>query len=128
MAHPITALYAAIAGFLLIFLTFRVISLRRGKQISFGDGGVPALTHAIRAHGNFIEYVPLALVLLLLVELGGGAKGTVHGLGVLLILGRVLHIWGVMPVDGPFFARVAGISLTLVMILGAAARLLYGFV
>jgi uncharacterized membrane protein YecN with MAPEG domain len=127
MVPNITALYAAFSGLLLAFLTLRVIRLRRANTVAFGDGGVPALTHAIRAHGNFVEYVPFALLLILLVELTGGARGTVHGLGIPLIAARVLHIWGVMPVNGPFFGRAAGIVLTLLVILGASARLLINY-
>jgi|HubBroStandDraft_1064217.scaffolds.fasta_scaffold00118_14 uncharacterized membrane protein YecN with MAPEG domain len=128
MHHNITSLYAALAGLILIILSFRVMGLRQRKKVVFGDGGVPELTHAIRAHGNFVEYVPIALILILLVESSGGANGTVHGLGIGLILARLLHIWGVLPVNGPFFARGAGIILTMLVILGAAARLLYNWI
>jgi len=124
----ITPLYAALAALILVFLTFRVIGLRRGKKVAFGDGGVPELVHAIRAHGNFVEYVPFALLLILLVELTGGARGTVHGLGAALIAARLFHLWGVLPVNGPFFGRALGIVLTLLVILGAAARLLMHYI
>jgi uncharacterized membrane protein YecN with MAPEG domain len=128
MVPTITPLYAALAALLLLFLTFRVIGLRRSKQVAFGDGGVPELVHAIRAHGNFIEYVPIALLLILLVELTGGARGTVHGLGAALIAARLFHLWGVLPVGGPLLGRGLGIVLTLLVILGAAARLLLNYV
>jgi uncharacterized membrane protein YecN with MAPEG domain len=124
----ITPLYAALAGLLLAILTFRVIGLRLGKKIMFGDGGEPALLRATRAHGNFIEYVPLALLLILLVELTGGASGTVHGLGIGLIVARILHAGGVLLVDGPSTGRAAGIVLTILVIVGAAARLLLNYV
>lgn len=128
MVPMITPLYAALAALLLLFLTFRVITLRRGKQVAFGDGGVPELMHAIRAHGNFVEYVPFALLLILLIELTGGARGTVHGLGATLIVARVFHIWGVLPVNGPFFGRAIGVVLTLGVFLGGAARLLMHYI
>lgn len=128
MVPIVTPLYAALAALLLLFLTFRVIVLRRGKQVAFGDGGVPELMHAIRAHGNFVEYVPFALLLILLIELTGDARGTVHGLGAILIIARVFHIWGVLPVNGPFFGRVIGVTLTLFVILGGVIRLLMHYV
>jgi uncharacterized membrane protein YecN with MAPEG domain len=128
MVPIVTPLYAALAALLLLFLTFRVIGLRRSKQVAFGDGGVPELVHAIRTHGNFVEYVPFALLLILLIELTGGARGTVHGLGATLIVARVFHIWGVLPVNGPFFGRVIGVVLTVGVILGGAARLLMHYI
>ena len=128
MVPTVTPLYAALAALILIFLTFRVIGLRRSKKVAFGDGGVPELVHAIRAHGNFIEYVPVTLLLILIVELIGGARGTVHGLGAMLIAARLFHLWGVLPVNGPFFGRAIGIVLTMLVILGAAARLLMHYI
>jgi uncharacterized membrane protein YecN with MAPEG domain len=124
MIPLITPLYAALAALILMVLTFRVILLRRSKKVSFGDGGMPELVHAIRAHGNFIEYVPFALLLILLVELTGGPRLMVHGFGAALIVARLFHIWGVLPVKGPFFGRVLGVVLTTLVFVGAAARLL----
>ncbi len=67
----ITPLYAALAAVILIVLSLRVIGARRSRRVAIGDGADEDLARRIRAHGNFTEYAPLALVLILLLELGG---------------------------------------------------------
>ncbi len=65
----ITPLYASLAAFILIVLSLRVIGARRNRRVALGDGADDDLARRIRAHGNFTEFTPLALVL----ELGGAA-------------------------------------------------------
>ncbi len=65
---PITALYAGLLGPLLVILAVRVIDARRAAKVALGDGGQPLLLRRMRAHANFAEYVPLALLLLALAE------------------------------------------------------------
>ncbi len=89
----ITPLYAALAAVILIVLALRVIGARRGHSVAIGDGADEDLARRIRAHGNFAEYTPLALVLILLIELGGAPAWQLHLLGAALILGRVVHAW-----------------------------------
>ena len=92
---PITSVIAAIFGILLVPLSMRVGLLRSKEKIWFLDGGNEELTRRMRAHGNFIEYVPIALLLIALVELGGGSSGLVWGLGAGLLAARVAHAVGV---------------------------------
>ena len=68
-----TPLYAALLALLFVVLSGRVIKQRLKHQVGLGDGGQPALVRAIRVHGNFIENVPLALLLLLMYEMMNGA-------------------------------------------------------
>jgi hypothetical protein len=68
-----------------------VIRLRRVNKVALGAGGFSDLEGAIRAHGNFAEYVPLGLVLLGLFESHSVHPVFVAGLGGLLALGRFLH-------------------------------------
>jgi len=63
--NPITALYAGVLGILLVVISARVSVLRGKFKVMFGDGGQDALMRAIRAQGNFTEYVPLALLLIM---------------------------------------------------------------
>lgn len=123
MVVSATALYAAIAAIILVVLSLAVIRLRVRSGISFGDGGDEKLRHAIRAQGNFIEYVPIALILMLLLELGGAAALLLHALGIALIGGRILH--AISLYRGIGVIRVAGQAITLSMILVAALVLLY---
>ena len=67
---PITSLYAAIFGLLLIPITYAVGLRRMKTRTSFLDGGDEILLRRMRSHGNFVEYVPFALVLIGLTELG----------------------------------------------------------
>lgn len=86
----ITALYGGILGLMYIYLASRIIGIRRKDKISIGDGGNETMARAIRGHGNFIEYVPITLLLMAICEING-AGSTVHLIGVLLLLGRFGH-------------------------------------
>src|SRR5262249_13625363 len=63
-------------------------------NVSLGDGGSPDLTVAIRRHANFVEHVPLALLLMALLELNGAGHGLLYVLGTLLVLARLIHPFG----------------------------------
>ena len=82
------------------------------------------MLRAMRVHANFAEYVPLALVLMLLVEAAGGAGWLVHVLGVALLLGRAAHAWGVSQVREDFRFRVFGMAMTFGVLLVSAIWLL----
>ena len=117
---PITALYAALLTVLFVILSVRVIAMRRGSGAALGDGGDPGLLRKIRVHGNFAEYVPLGLILLGLAE-GLRAPGwLLHLLGLALLVGRLLHAYGVSRTNEQFGFRVGGVALTLTMLISAA--------
>jgi uncharacterized protein len=122
----ITLLYAALLALLFLLLTFRAIFLRGKNQVLLGDGGHPQLQRAIRAHGNFTEYTPIALILLLLLEGTGSKEWLLHAFGSALLLGRILHAAGVSQLREPLALRVTGMVLTNLVILGAAVLLLLG--
>jgi uncharacterized membrane protein YecN with MAPEG domain len=67
----ISSFYAALLALLIVWLSLRVIKLRRTKKVRLGDGGEPELQTAIRAQGNATEYIPISLILLALLELNG---------------------------------------------------------
>ena len=98
--------------------------LRRRQGVAVGDGNDPLLSRAIRAHGNFSEYVPLSLILLFFLESSGAASGWIHVLGSLLIAGRLSHAYGVSQVEENFIYRVAGMALTFTVIVSASIRIL----
>lgn len=108
----IVALYAGLLALLYLVLTFRTIVLRGRLRVTLGDGGNEALQRAIRAHANFGEYVPLALVLQLLLASTGASATLLHGLGAALLLGRLMHALGVSRVPEPLPLRMAGMVLT----------------
>ena len=67
----ITPIYAAVLGILFCLPSLNVVRARGATKISLGDGGDTVLSRHIRAHGNFVEYVPLSLILILLIEEAG---------------------------------------------------------
>lgn len=114
----ITPLYAAILTLILVFLIIRVIKLRRKHGVGLGDGGHYELTQAIRSHGNFVETVPFGLFLMLLLDLQNGMPIVIHALGILLVIGRCLHIMALDQKSLPL--RIAGMSSTIAVLTSAA--------
>jgi len=119
------AIYAAALGLLAALLTARVIMNRVRTRIQSGDGGDAALAQAIRAHANFAEQVPLALLLLVLVEVTGHHTLAVHGLGIALVVGRLANAWGLSHSLGPTTPRQAGAGLTLAVIVISSLLIAY---
>jgi hypothetical protein len=96
-------------------------------RVSIGDGGNEQLLRAMRVQANFAEYVPLALLLIVMLELAGGPAWLVHALGASLAGGRLFHAYGVGQVAEPARVRVIGMALTLTALAGAAAALLLSY-
>jgi uncharacterized membrane protein YecN with MAPEG domain len=119
---PITLNAAALCAGLQVTLTALVIARRAQSGISLLDGGDTALTRRMRAHGNFTETVPLALLLMGLLELAAAPRNLLWGLAGLLIVGRLLHAAGVIT-RGDNWARRLGMVATLwaLSTLGAAS-------
>ena len=79
----------------------------------------------IRAQANFVEYVPMALILLMLVEYAGiGPRWLTMAMGATLVLGRVLHAQGLIASTGATFGRFVGTNLTALVIMTGAIALL----
>lgn len=122
----ITAIYAALLGFMFVAITLRVAMIRNARQLSLGDGGDKHLAKLIRGHGNFAETTPIALILLVLLELQGTSAMTLHTLGLALLAGRVSHYLQMTGTLKPIAFRAGGMILTLGTIVAAAARLIAG--
>jgi uncharacterized membrane protein YecN with MAPEG domain len=114
----ITAIYAALSALLIVRLSLSVIKLRRQNRVSVGDGGNEALQLAIRAHSNAVEYIPIALMLLFMLEFNGAPKLLVHISGIMLLTGRVLHAMGLTAKD--LQRRVLGMQITIYLLIGLA--------
>lgn len=123
-----TAIYAALLGLVLLALTFNVVRLRQSRKVGLGHGGHEDLHRAIRAHGNFVEYVPMALILILSVELLAYRAWIVHALGTALVVARILHAAGLARSSGTTAGRAIGISITWLVILAASLLTLAGAV
>jgi hypothetical protein len=109
---PVTALYAALLTPLFIFLSLRVINMRREARAALGDGGNAELLRRVRVQANFAEYAPLALILLGLAESLHAPEWTLHFIGLLLLAGRLFHAVGVSQAKEQFRFRVTGMILT----------------
>lgn len=124
---PVTAFFAGIVALIYIALTVNVVRGRYQHKVSIGDGGKEAMTRRIRAHANFAEYVPLALVLMALNELNGMSANKLALLGALLVAGRISHAYSIMAAEvrqgGHIKFRQAGMgaTLTVIAILALAA-------
>ena len=90
----VTILYAGILGIMAIALGATAGIKRAKSGISLGDGGDRELLLRMRRHANFIENVPLALILIGLLEMQGVSSMAIHALGAGLVLGRILHAVG----------------------------------
>ncbi len=117
MSYPVTMLYASLLGILLIMLSWGVSKVRLREHVSLGTGEFSDLESAIRAHGNFIEYVPFALILLLLAESTGASSWLLYTLGASLLAGRLLHAYGIRQAKNTNNYRKSGTVLTWLMIL-----------
>ncbi|MCA3325715.1 MAG: MAPEG family protein [Roseomonas sp.] len=103
-----------------LWLSFRVIRHRRSALIPLGAGGDARLERAIRAHANFAEYVPFAVLLLVLAEWGGAWPWLLHALGALLVAARLSHGMGIAQEPEDYRFRVFGMTGTF-SVLGIAA-------
>ena len=116
----ITLLFASLHALLLLALIAPISRHRHQHKIGLGSGGDPVLARKIRAHANFIEFVPIALLLLALLELGGLQATWLWVFGAALLLARVMHAIGLSRHAGYSFGRFWGTVLTMLVLLGMA--------
>lgn len=130
MTLTTTSLYALLLTPIWFVLWMRVSSARTAFSCSIGDGGDPKLLQRIRQHGNFIEWVPFVLVLMVLAEAQGTDALWLHAAGVLLLVGRLAHPFG-LAIDNaghPLRYVGNGTNILAVAILAIALmRILTGF-
>ena len=118
----ISMLTAGLLGMLLILLSGYVIAGRVKFKIDLGDGDKPAMQQRIRAQANFVEYVPMALILVEYAAIG--PRWLTMAMGAALVLGRVLHAQGLIASAGATFGRFVGTNLTALVIMTGAIALL----
>ena len=122
----VTAVYAGLLSLILVVLSGWVIAGRMSLGVNLGEGNNPEMQVRVRAHANFIEYVPLILLLVALLEMSHTSRFVVHALLLPLLVARVLHPFGLMtaPMTPRQFAtRGAPIVVTL-LVLGVSGVLL----
>src|SRR5438552_18110855 len=127
--HPpsITASYLSSLALFPTVLAVEVGRLRQRDRATFGDSGSLELRSAIRAHANFIEYVPIITLMVAMLEMSGLAAAWVHLLMDALLLSRLLHPLGMYAAPNTLqfrIGRVGGITITLVLLLACALTIL----
>ncbi|MFW5825718.1 MAG: MAPEG family protein [Marinobacter sp.] len=129
MLMPVTAVFAAVTAFLLLFLSFQVSRYRLKYRQGLGVNDDQDFEVAVRAHGNLVEYAPLALILMGVGELNGVSAQWIYWLGMAFVGGRILHAFGMFNGrGGPHKARLAGILLTWLSIAVLAVLLIWNVV
>jgi uncharacterized membrane protein YecN with MAPEG domain len=111
----VTPFYAGLLGLFFLLLSARV-SLRRQSGTSLGDGGDASLLRVIRGHGNFAEYVPFILVMMVMLEIDHTSTYVLHALGIALLVGRLLHGYALSFTSRFKFGRITGTGLTWVVL------------
>ena len=117
----VTSIIASILTLIFVRLSFAVIGLRRKNKVGLGSGGHEDLERAIRAQGNFAEYVPFGIILIACLELNGAPWWLVAIPGITLIIGRLIHAKGINIPPPDFSKRVLGMKVTFTTLISLAA-------
>ena len=121
---PVFFVCAGLLGLLAVSLTVSVGRLRMRKKIYLGDGGDAEMLAAIRTHGNFMEYVPLCLLLIYIVS-DFFSFWYVAVLSLALLLSRVLHAGGLLGFI-PLGRTLGAAGTTLILAVTSAMLIMSG--
>ncbi len=117
---PNSPLYAGLLALLFLWLSLQVVAGRRLHKVSVGDGNDKDMRKRMRVQANWAEYAPIAIILLVMAELQGFPPWLIHIHGTPLVIGRVLHAWGLGSTPQIVWARQAGMYLTVAAIASLA--------
>jgi uncharacterized membrane protein YecN with MAPEG domain len=124
-ASHAAALWAGLILILMLILAVLVTRQRQRHNVLIGDDGVPELVRAVRAFGNATEYAPAGIGALAILAVSGANSLMVHGVGALLLFGRLAHAWGLSRSTGVSIGRLIGTIATWLAFLIAGALLLF---
>jgi uncharacterized membrane protein YecN with MAPEG domain len=119
MVLPITLTFAGAAAILHVWLAARVSRMRVAHKVSIGDGGAEPLVRRMRAHANYGENMPIVLIMIGLIELAGGDPRILWGAGIIFILARIAHGFG-MDQPHPSRLRAIGMIASSLVLIGLA--------
>ncbi len=122
MLLPVALTTTGAAALINLWLGVRVSQIRIAEKILVGDGGNPRLIARMRAQLNFAEYAPIVLILVALIELGGGSPLWLWLVSAIFLFGRVLHGVGM---DGWRPGRMIGILTTMLVMVGLAGYAIF---
>jgi len=125
MILEITPIYAVPLAILMLILWINVSKTRAAKAISIGDGGDVALHEIIRRHGNFIEWVPFVLLMMLIAELSGAGREWLHAIGFFLLVSRLIHPFGLKANAPAHVLRIVGNTGSLIALAISVSCIIY---
>ena len=116
----ITALYAGLLGLMSVVIGFAVGRYRGPDGVSIGDGGRPEILVGMRRHANFVEWTPMAVILIGLLEMNRVDDTTLHAMGAVLVVARAAHAFG-MQADGSnqIFRAIGAIGTVLLTVVAS---------
>jgi len=117
MSITITAPYVAILAVVSLALQTGAVKARNTAQVAVGDGGDSNLLLAMRRQLHFVETVPIALIVLVLLELNGTQAAILHSLGFALVIARILHPLGMREDKQVVLPRQIGAGITMLVTL-----------
>ena len=119
---PITLMFASIFAIFSLVLSFRVGSMRgkTGASVLYGDPVNMELGERVRAHQNFLEYVPIVLILMAAIEASGGSATFLYWIGGLLVVSRIAHAIGLKHDNMAHIGRLIGAGGTALITLVTA--------
>ncbi|HEY0271145.1 MAG TPA: MAPEG family protein [Sphingomonas sp.] len=117
---PVSLTFAGAFALINLWLAFRVSATRMRSKVMIGDGDNPGLRARMRAQANFIEYTPFVMILIALIEIVGGARTWLWAIGIVYVLGRIAHAFGMDKQTMPNPLRAGGAIVTWLILLGLA--------
>ena len=117
---PVSLTFAGAFALINLWLAFRISAVRMRAKVSVGDGANPALLARMRAQANFVEYTPFVMILIALIEIVGGSRTWLWGIGIVYALGRIAHAFGMDRQTMPNPLRAGGALITWLALLGLA--------
>ncbi len=126
MQLPVTAFYTGILALFALYLSFQAGSFRgkSGVSILYGDPIDMELAQRVRRHQKYLEYVPMIVIMMALIELNDGSTTFVHSVGALLIVARIAHAIGLQHANMGHLGRLIGAGGTALITLVTAPYML----
>jgi uncharacterized membrane protein YecN with MAPEG domain len=124
MGIHITLLYGGLAGLLLVVLSFNVM-YQWVRVTGTGQATDQAMRRAENLVSNFVECVPLTLLLIGVLEANGAGTAAVHTLGTALIASRLLHAFGSGRMRGASLMHFLGAQITFLVTIVASIGSIY---
>ena len=114
----VTAIYASVLSIIMCWLSLNVIKARRRNKVAYADGGIEELIVARSAQSNAVDYIPITLILLFLIEYNGANIWLIHIAGICFVIGRIIHCISILSEN--LKGRAIGMQITVLTIVSLA--------